>query len=44
VGLQFYAQYVVTWIIIILAVWLDIAAKRGRLTRRPVARVSTKRT
>ena len=31
VGLPFYAQYVVTWIIIILAVWLDIAAKRGRL-------------
>ena len=31
VGLQFYVQYVVTWIIIILAVWLDIAAKRGRL-------------
>jgi ribose transport system permease protein/putative xylitol transport system permease protein len=31
VGLQFYAQYVVTWVIIILAVWLDIAAKRGRL-------------
>lgn len=31
VGLQFYAQYVLTWIIIILAVWLDIAAKRGRL-------------
>ncbi|WMS41367.1 ABC transporter permease [Acuticoccus sp. MNP-M23] len=30
-GLQFYAQYVVTWIIIILAVWLDVAAKRGRL-------------
>ncbi|WGH80325.1 ABC transporter permease [Jannaschia ovalis] len=30
-GLQFYAQFVVTWIIIILAVWLDIAAKRGRL-------------
>ena len=30
-GLQFYAQYVVTWVIIILAVWLDIAAKRGRL-------------
>lgn len=30
-GLQFYVQYVVTWIIIILAVWLDIAAKRGRL-------------
>ncbi|PHQ69501.1 MAG: ribose ABC transporter permease [Paracoccus sp.] len=31
VGLEFYAQYIVTWIIIILAVWLDIAAKRGRL-------------
>ncbi|WP_101066635.1 ABC transporter permease [Roseovarius salinarum] len=30
-GLQFYVQYVVTWIIIILAVWLDIAAKRGKL-------------
>ena len=29
-GLAFYAQYVVTWAIIILAVWLDIAAKRGR--------------
>ncbi|TDL86858.1 ABC transporter permease [Meridianimarinicoccus aquatilis] len=31
VGLPFYVQYVVTWVIIILAVWLDIAAKRGRL-------------
>ncbi len=30
-GLQFYVQYVVTSVIIILAVWLDIAAKRGRL-------------
>lgn len=30
-GLEFYAQYVVTWVIIILAVWLDIATKRGRL-------------
>jgi len=30
-GLEFYVQYVVTWLIIILAVWLDIAAKRGRL-------------
>ncbi len=29
-GLAFYVQYVVTWLIIILAVWLDIAAKRGR--------------
>jgi ribose transport system permease protein/putative xylitol transport system permease protein len=31
VGLEFYVQYVVTWLIIILAVWLDIAVKRGRL-------------
>ncbi|WP_370160863.1 ABC transporter permease [Limimaricola soesokkakensis] len=31
VGLEFYVQYVVTWVIIILAVWLDIAANRGRL-------------
>lgn len=31
VGLQFYVQFVVTWVIIILAVWLDIAAKRGKL-------------
>ncbi|MFW2542240.1 ABC transporter permease [Primorskyibacter sp. 2E107] len=31
VGLQFYVQFIVTWIIIILAVWLDIAAKRGKL-------------
>ncbi|MCB5200605.1 ribose transport system permease protein/putative xylitol transport system permease protein [Loktanella sp. DSM 29012] len=30
-GLQFYVQNVVTWVIIILAVWLDIAAKRGKL-------------
>jgi ribose/xylose/arabinose/galactoside ABC-type transport system permease subunit len=30
-GLAFYVQYVVTWAIIILAVWLDVAAKRGRL-------------
>lgn len=30
-GLQFYVQFVVTWIIIILAVWLDIAGKRGQL-------------
>jgi ribose transport system permease protein/putative xylitol transport system permease protein len=30
-GLQFYVQFIVTWIIIILAVWLDIAAKRGKL-------------
>ena len=31
VGLEFYVQYVVTWTIIVLAVWLDIAAKRGRI-------------
>lgn len=31
IGLQFYAQYIVTWIVIIIAVWLDIAAKRGKL-------------
>ena len=30
-GLLFYVQFIVTWLIIILAVWLDIAAKRGRL-------------
>ncbi len=30
-GLPFYVQFVVTWIIIVLAVWLDIAAKRGKL-------------
>ena len=31
IGWQFYVQFVVTWVIIILAVWLDIAAKRGKL-------------
>ncbi len=36
VGLEFYVQYVVTWAIIILAVWLDVAAKRGRILS-PVA-------
>jgi ribose transport system permease protein len=30
-GFQFYVQWIVTWIVIILAVWLDVAAKRGRL-------------
>ncbi|ARU02545.1 ribose import permease protein RbsC [Yoonia vestfoldensis] len=30
-GLDFYVQYMVTWAIIILAVWLDVAAKRGHL-------------
>jgi ribose transport system permease protein/putative xylitol transport system permease protein len=33
-GLQFHVQFVVTWIIIILAVWLDIATKRGKLWSR----------
>lgn len=33
-GLQFYVQFVVTWIIIILAVWLDVATKRGKLWSR----------
>lgn len=31
VGYPFYAQWLITWAVIILAVWLDIAAKRGRL-------------
>ncbi|PWG17829.1 ABC transporter permease [Salibaculum griseiflavum] len=31
VGLEFYVQDIVVWAVIILAVWLDIAAKRGRL-------------
>jgi ribose transport system permease protein/putative xylitol transport system permease protein len=30
-GWPFYVQFVITWIIIILAVWLDISAKRGKL-------------
>lgn len=30
-GYPFYAQWIVTWIVIILAVWLDVGAKRGRL-------------
>ncbi len=30
-GMDFYVRYMVTWAIIILAVWLDVAAKRGRL-------------
>ncbi|MBB99480.1 MAG: ribose ABC transporter permease [Rhodobacteraceae bacterium] len=30
-GFPYYAQWLVTWVVIILAVWLDIAAKRGRL-------------
>ena len=30
-GYPFYAQWIVTWVVIILAVWLDVGAKRGRL-------------
>lgn len=31
IGWPFYIQYVITWIIIILAVWLDVSVKRGKL-------------
>jgi ribose transport system permease protein len=30
-GFAYYVQWLVTWVVIILAVWLDIAAKRGQL-------------
>lgn len=30
-GYAYYVQWLVTWVVIILAVWLDISAKRGRL-------------
>lgn len=30
-GFPYFAQWIVTWIVIILAVWLDVAAKRGKL-------------
>lgn len=30
-GYPYYVQWLVTWVVIIAAVWLDIAAKRGRL-------------
>lgn len=30
-GQPYYMQWLVTWAIIIIAVWLDVAAKRGRL-------------
>jgi ribose transport system permease protein len=30
-GYAYYVQWIVTWAVIILAVWLDVAAKRGRL-------------
>ncbi|MCC5992180.1 MAG: hypothetical protein JJT99_06620 [Rhodobacteraceae bacterium] len=30
-GQPYYTQWLVTWAVIIVAVWLDVAAKRGRL-------------
>ena len=30
-GYPFFAQWIVTWAVIIFAVWLDVATKRGRL-------------
>lgn len=30
IGWPFYIQFVITWIIIILAVWLDVSVKRGK--------------
>lgn len=30
-GYPYFAQWIVTWVVIILAVWFDVAAKRGRL-------------
>ena len=30
-GYAYYVQWIVTWVVIILAVWLDLSAKRGRL-------------
>lgn len=31
IGQPYYMQWLVTWVVIIVAVWLDVAAKRGRL-------------
>jgi ribose transport system permease protein len=30
-GYPYYTQWLVTWVVIILAVWLDVASKRGRM-------------
>lgn len=30
-GYPYYSQWLVTWVVIIVAVWLDIASKRGKL-------------
>ncbi len=33
-GYPYYAQWLVTWVVIILAVWLDVASKRGAFFTR----------
>lgn len=33
-GYPYYAQWLVTWVVIVLAVWLDVAGRRGRLFTR----------
>ncbi len=30
-GFAYYVQWLVTWVVIIIAVWIDLAAKRGRI-------------
>ena len=30
-GFPYYVQWLVTWAVIIIAVWIDLAAKRGRI-------------
>ena len=30
-GYPYYVQWLVTWVVIILAVWIDLGAKRGRI-------------
>ena len=30
-GFPYYVQWLVTWAVIILAVWIDLGAKRGRI-------------
>lgn len=30
-GFEYYVQWLVTWVIIVAAVWIDLAAKRGRV-------------
>jgi len=31
VGFPYYTQWLVTWAVLIVAVWMDLASKRGRL-------------